>query len=459
MSPTYHESWRSDYRSWGGTQIADHLVERPASRDAAAAVLAAKRAVAALPFGCGRSYGDVALNPRGTLIDCRDLDRFISFDRQAGILRCEAGVTIADIIALLARPRPGETRWFLPVMPGTRFVTVAGAIANDVHGKNHHRLGTFGRHVLAMEIARTDGMQQTCSPTENSGLYAATIGGLGLTGIILSATLQLRQVSGTALDAEEVRFDNLDEFFALSEQSDAAWEYTAAWVECRASGQQLGRGIFSRANHADGIDAPAPPRSPRVDVPVTPPFSLVNSASVRCFNALYWRKPLARRRAHAARGCGPVLFPLDAIGGWNRLYGPHGFYQLQCVVPAPAMRSIIAEMIKMVAASREGSAFAVLKTFGDVPSPGLLSFPMPGATLTLDFANRGATTLELLGRLTGLAGDAGGRLYPAKDSVMTAEAFRRGFPRADEFRPFIDPGLGSALARRVGLVRATGEST
>ena len=453
------EGWRSDYRSWGGTQIADHLVERPANRDAAAAALAARRAIPALPFGCGRSYGDVALNPRGTLIDCRDLDRFISFDRQAGVLRCEAGVTIADVISLLARPRPGETRWFLPVMPGTRFVTVGGAIANDVHGKNHHRFGTFGRHVLAMEIARTDGTRQVCSPTENSGLYAATIGGLGLTGFILSATFQLRQVSGTGFDAEEVRFGNLEEFFALSEQSDAAWEYTAAWIDCRSTGSRLGRGIFSRANHADGIDAPAPARAPRLAVPITPPFSLVNGAGVRCFNALYSRKPLARRRAHAARGGAPVLFPLDAIGSWNRLYGPRGFYQLQCVVPAPAMRSVVADMVKVVAASGQGSAFAVLKTFGDVPSPGLLSFPMPGATLTLDFANRGATTLALLARLAALAGEAGGRLYPAKDSVMTAEAFRRGFPRADEFRPFIDPGLSSALARRVGLVRATGETT
>jgi FAD/FMN-containing dehydrogenase len=347
----------------------------------------------------------------------------------------------------------------VPVMPGTRFVTVGGAIANDVHGKNHHRFGTFGRHVLAMEIARTDGTRRVCSPTENSGLYAATIGGLGLTGVILSATLQLRQVSGTALEAEEVRFRNLEEFFALSEQSDAAWEYTAAWIDCQATGSRLGRGIFSRANHADGIDAPAPARSPRIDVPLTPPFSLVNGAGVRCFNALYWRKPLARPRAQAARGCGPVLFPLDAIGSWNRLYGPRGFHQLQCVVPAPAMCRVVAEMVKMVAASGEGSAFAVLKTFGDVPSPGLLSFPMPGATLTLDFPNRGATTLELLGRLAALATDAGGRLYPAKDSVMTAEAFSRGFPRADEFRPFIDPGLGSALARRVGLVRAAGGST
>jgi len=459
MSAACHESWRSDYRSWGGAQVAEHRVERPASRDAAAAALATKRATTALPFGCGRSYGDVALNPRGTLIDSRGLDRFIGFDRRTGILRCEAGMTIAEIISLLARPRPGETRWFLPVMPGTRFVTIGGAIANDVHGKNHHRLGTFGRHVLAMEIARTDGTRQICSPTENSGLYAATIGGLGLTGLILSATLQLRQVSGTALDAEEVRFGNLDEFFALSAQSDAAWEYTAAWIDCRAPGPRLGRGIFSRANHADGIDAPAPPRAPRIGVPVTPPFSLVNGAGVRCFNALYWRKPLARRRAHAARGCGPVLFPLDAVGSWNRLYGPRGFHQLQCVVPAPAMRSGVAEMVKMVAASGEGSAFAVLKTFGDVPSPGLLSFPMPGATLTLDFPDRGATTQQLLGRLAALAGDAGGRLYPAKDSIMTAEAFTRGFPRADEFRPFIDPGLSSALARRVGLVRAAGGPT
>jgi FAD/FMN-containing dehydrogenase len=170
---------RNDYRSWGGTDIADHWLERPSSRDAAAAALAASGAMATLPVGCGRSYGDVGLNPGGGLIDCRSLDRFISFDAETGVLVCEAGVLLRDILAVASRPAADGSAWFLPVTPGTGFVSVGGAIANDVHGKNHHRCGTFGRHVLSFELARTDGSRRTCSPTENGELYTATIGGLG----------------------------------------------------------------------------------------------------------------------------------------------------------------------------------------------------------------------------------------------------------------------------------------
>jgi FAD/FMN-containing dehydrogenase len=446
--------WRNDYRSWGGTQTADHLIERPAGRDAAAAAVAAGGSTASLPVACGRSYGDVNLNPGGRLIDCRGLDRFISFDRDSGILRCEAGVQIADILAVACRPEADGSAWFLPVSPGTRFVSVGGAIANDVHGKNHHRFGTFGRHVLSLELARTDGTRQVCSASENGALFAATIGGLGLTGLILAATLRLRRVPGTALAVEEVRFQTLDEFFAISQDSDRDWEYTAAWVDCQAGGSRMGRGIFSRANHAAGVAAAPPPRAPRVHVPLRLPFSLVNNATGRCFNALYWSNPIAKRGSRRVAGCAPVLYPLDALGDWNRLYGRSGFYQFQCVLPPAMMRSAIAELLKTVAASGERSTLAVLKMFGDVPSPGLLSFPMPGATLALDFANRGATTRGLLGRLEGLTREAGGRLYPAKDAVMSAETFNRGFGRTAEFRALIDPGIGSAFARRVGLVSA-----
>ena len=452
-------AWRKDYRSWGGTQVADHLVEHPASRDAAVAALAADKATLSLPFACGRSYGDVNLNPGGRLIACRGLDRFISFDSDTGVLRCEAGVRLADILAVLCSPGSDGSAWFPPVVPGTRFVSVGGAIANDVHGKNHHRSGTFGRHVLSLELARTDGSRHVCSATDNSALFDATIGGLGLTGLILSATLRLRRVPGTAFAVEDIRFDTLEEFFAISQESDRDWEYTAAWIDCQAGGSRIGRGIFSRANHAAGVASAPPSRATRIDVPFHLPFSLMNNVTGRCFNALYWSKARRNRRVRRAVSCSPVLFPLDAVGHWNRLYGRSGLYQFQCVVPPTTMRSAVPALLEAVAASGERSTLAVLKMFGDIPSPGLLSFPMPGATLALDFPNRGAPTRDLLGRLEGLVRDAGGRLYPAKDSVMTAETFNRGFGRGGEFRSLIDPGLSSAFARRVGLVAAAGATT
>jgi FAD/FMN-containing dehydrogenase len=444
---------RTKYRSWGGTDIADHWIERPSNRDAAAAALAAPDAMAALAVGCGRSYGDVGLNPGGRLIDCRGLDRFISFDRESGILVCEAGVRLNEILAVVCRPAADGSAWFLPVTPGTGFVSVGGAIANDVHGKNHHRCGSFGRHVLSFELARTDGSRRTCSPTENGELYAATIGGMGLTGLILTARLQLRRVVGVALEAEDVRFHTLDEFFAIAERSDREWEYTAAWVDCQARGARLGRGIFSRANHVAGRATPASARAPRASVPFVPPFSLMNKVTARCFNALYWSKPGASRARRA--DCAPVLYPLDAVGNWNRLYGPAGFYQFQCVLPPAAMRESAAAIVKTIADSGEPTTLAVLKMFGDAPSPGLMSFPAPGATLALDFPNRGATTRQLLGRLEQLVADAGGRLYPAKDRLMSAETFSRGYPRVDAFRPWIDRGIRSGFARRVGLIPAS----
>jgi FAD/FMN-containing dehydrogenase len=343
----------------------------------------------------------------------------------------------------------------LPVTPGSRFVTVAGAIANDVHGKNHHLFGTFGRHVLSFELARSDATRLICSRAENPDLFAATIGGLGLTGLILQATVQLRRVEGLAVEAEDIRFDKLDDFFSLAVESDADWEYTAAWVDCLAAGSSLGRGIFSRARHAPGIGAEPPPRTPRVTFPIKPPVPLTNRLTVRAFNALYWRKIGLSRRAHAIGAYEKVFYPLDAIGLWNRAYGPAGFFQFQCVVPMHAAAASVREMLQVIASSGEGSMLSVLKVFGDMPSPGLLSFPMPGATLALDFPNRGQTTRDLLARLETITRSAGGRLYPAKDGVMAAATMRLGYPGLDRFAPHIDPKFASAFGRRIDLLPPT----
>jgi FAD/FMN-containing dehydrogenase len=444
--------WRDDYQSWGRTLAARHQVVRPGDPEAAARCIAETEGLPVLAFGCGRSYGDVPLNPGGLLIDCRGLDRFIAFDRERGLLTCEAGVQLADILAVVCRPEADGSGWLLPVTPGTRFVTVGGAIANDVHGKNHHGLGTFGRHVLSLELARSDGSLQTCSTEMNSELFAGTIGGLGLTGLILRATIQMRRVAGLAVEAQDIRFDRLDDFFDLAGESDEGWEYTAAWIDCLASGRNLGRGIYSRARHAPGRGTLPPAREPRLTFPVTPPISLATPLTVRAFNALYWHKRSRHAKVSRVESYEPVFYPLDAVGSWNRIYGPRGFYQFQCVVPPQAARDSIAQMLRMIAGSRQGSMLAVLKTFGDRPSPGLMSFPMPGTTLGLDFPNRGEATRHLLAQLERVVSEAGGRLYPAKDRLMSPETLRNGYPWLERFRSQIDPGFSSAFARRVGLI-------
>ncbi len=453
--------WRDDYGSWGRAVAARHLVLRPSGAAEAVAGLRGDGVGAdppALAYGNGRSYGDVPLNPDGRLIDSRGLDRFIAFDPATGVLRCEAGVQLADILGAICRPEPGGGGWFLPVSPGTRFVTVGGAVANDVHGKNHHRFGTFGRHVVSLDLARSDGGTLVCSPRENAALFAATVGGLGLTGLVLRVTLQLRRVEGLAMEAEEIRFDRLADFFALAEESDHAWEYTAAWVDCLARGGALGRGIYARARHAPGVGAAPPDSAPRVTVPVTSPVPLVHGASLRGFNAAYWRRLRRGGRRRRVGGYEPVLYPLDAIGAWNLLYGRAGFFQFQCVVPNEDAPAVVAELLRSIAASGEGSMLAVLKRFGDLPSPGLLSFPMPGVTLALDFPNRGGGTRRLLARLERTVMEAHGRLYPAKDCLMSAEAFRQGYPRLSEFLPMVDPGISSGFGRRVGVVRDGGNA-
>jgi len=371
----------------------------------------------------------------GTLLALRGLDRFIAFDADTGVLACEAGTLLADILDL-AVPRG----WFLPVTPGTRHVTVGGAIANDVHGKNHHAAGSFGAHVLSFELLRSDGSRRRCSPTENADWFAATVGGLGLTGVVTQAELQLRRIAGNAVAVRNARFTGLDEFFALNAEAEKKHEYAVAWIDCLA---KTPRGVLMGGDHADA-DVPEPRGEKRV--PLTPPCSLINNASLRAFNAAYYGKPWPTAETVHYR---PYFYPLDAIGHWNRIYGPRGFYQYQSAVPPAAAGEATAEMLAAIAASGQGSFLAVLKNFGERPSPGLLSFPMAGTTLALDFPNRGAPTLKLFERLDAIVRAAGGRLYPAKDARMPAAMFRAGYPRLGEFTPFVDPKFSSGFWRRV----------
>ncbi|MGQ0583900.1 MAG: FAD-binding oxidoreductase [Reyranella sp.] len=393
-----------------------------------------------IAYGMGRSYGDACLNPGGTLWSTSRLDRLIAFDGRAGRLTCESGVLLRDI-QRLAIPRG----WGLPVLPGTQMVTVGGAIANDVHGKNHHAFGTFGEHVTRLRLVRTDGETIDAGPALRPDWFAATVGGVGLTGVIAQAELQLRRVSGPWLEAETVAYEGLDEFFALSDGSEREWEHAVSWIDCSSAGTV--RGLFMRARQAGETDGAVAWRARTRRMPLTPPVSLVNGLTLRPFNALYFH--LAKRRAGSRIvHYEPFLYPLDSIQEWNRLYGPRGFFQYQSVVPQGVRVEATQKMLDAVARSGEGSFLAVLKTFGARPRAGLMSFPVAGVTLALDFPNRRAVP-ALFERLDAIVREAGGRLYLAKDARMPRSLFEATYPNLAEFARFRDPGTSSAMSQRL----------
>lgn len=397
-----------------------------------------------LARGHGRSYGDIGLNSEGVLLDMRRQDHFISFDPQIGILTCESGVQMGSIIDLVS-----PHGWFLPVTPGTQHATVGGAIANDVHGKNHHRAGTFGMHVIAMEIVRSDGRRLQCSLIENSEMFRATIGGMGLTGVITEATIALKRVDSPLIAVESQRFDTLEEFLAISAAADAGFEYTVAWVDAVGPGEKLGRGIFFRANHASAKEAAEAHLKPlaSLSIPFEIPFALVNSTTVGFFNNHYFQHHKVSEKKIVAPT--PFFYPLDRIRNWNRIYGPRGFFQYQCVVPLEGAHEKIKALLEIASASGWPSFLAVLKLFGKLPSAGCMSFPMEGITLALDFPNHGQPLLALFDRMDRFVLEAGGRVYAAKDARMSSKTFLSNRPELCDFMRQIDPGVTSDFWQRV----------
>lgn len=401
-----------------------------------------------LPYGLGRSYGDSCLNDGQALLHSRNLNRLIAFDKSTGILQCEAGVSLAEILDFCV-----PHGWFLPVTPGTKFVTLGGAIGNDVHGKNHNKVGTFGCHVREFELLRSDGTRRMCSAIHNSDLFAATIGGLGLTGFITRVELQLIPVKNAFVQEESIQCENLEEMMKLFAASEQDYTYTVAWIDCLAQGSQLGRGIFTRGNHCDNIALPVMHKPHRkLSVPFVFPPNCMNKLTVGAFNQLYFRKlQLGKgggKQKKSRMDYDSFFYPLDAIHHWNRLYGPKGFIQYQCVLVEDALNAM-KELLARIARSGQPSPLNVLKEFGDVESPGLLSFPRKGLTLALDFPNRGEKTLKLCNELDEVVRQARGALYPAKDSRMSPAMFADSFPRLAEFEQHIDPAFSSSFWRRV----------
>ncbi|MFJ3485194.1 FAD-dependent oxidoreductase [Pseudomonas sp. NPDC090202] len=397
-----------------------------------------------LPYGNGRSYGDSCLAASDQVLHMRTLDRLIEADWSSGIIKVEAGITLADVLAV-AIPRG----WFLPVTPGTQYATVGGAIANDVHGKNHHVRGTFGRHVRSFGLLRHGAPEITCSPGSHTSLFSASIGGLGLTGVIHWAQLQLMPIRASQIDTLSVRFANLAEFFALSAELDDQHEYSVAWVDCLAKGADCGRGVFIVGDHAPYGSLDVDQRT-KLSMPLTPPVSLINKVSLSAFNNLYWRLQPSRRTPGRSR-YEPFFYPLDRVLHWNRIYGRRGFQQYQCVIPTQNAEVAIAELLRAIADAGEGSFLAVLKRCGDIRSPGLLSFPMPGTSLALDFAQSEALENVVFPRLDDIVRAAGGRLYPAKDAHMSGADFRQAYPDWERLEALRDPSLMSRFWSRVIL--------
>ena len=426
--------------SWGRLSGDYHIINPLLDRFTAGHLISQDKNHQGIAFGMGRSYGDVALNPESILWLTSSLNHFVSFDETTGRLICEAGVLLGEIQKCFI-PRG----WSLPVTPGTQLATVGGAIANDVHGKNHHLMGTFGDHVKKICLLRTTGETIECGPDHNQQWFTATVGGLGLTGVIVTAEIQLRKTNGPWLEQESIPYSNLTEFTALANESEEGWEHTVSWIDCMSGN---GRGIFMRANPClETHNSPYKTKSNK-EITFIPPFSLINRATLRPLNFAYYNFNQLKKSKNIVH-YEPFFYPLDKILQWNRLYGPKGFYQYQSVVPKNTSHDATNAMLKEIKKSGEGSFLGVLKTFGDRRSIGMLSFPEPGVTLALDFPNNGASTQRLLDRLDSIVREAKGRIYAAKDARMPRDLFASGYPKLNEFLQFKDPGISSSLSRRL----------
>lgn len=393
-----------------------------------------------LPYGYGRSYGDVCLNNGGVLIDCSYLRHFILYDKENGILRCEAGTQLADILKLIV-----SDGWFLPVTPGTKFISIAGAVANDVHGKNHHHMGSFGRFIRKFELLRSDGERYICSNDENQSLFKATIGGLGLTGLLTWVEISLQRIPGSFLNVESIKFASLNEFFDLNQKSNF-YDYTVAWVDFSCGGTGSIRGIFQRANFVESPFYSG--KDVKFKFPFFMNFSLINSISVYFFNTLYYSRQTEKFQSKIIH-FDPFFYPLDRVLDWNRVYGRKGFLQYQFVINEQNSLEVLMELFNYAKKLGLYSFLTVLKTFGNFEPVGLLSFPRKGITLAMDFPIT-PNIFKYLEVFDNIVLDAGGVIYPAKDARMSPKSFYSSFGvRIDEFLKWKDPKFSSSFWRRV----------
>lgn len=413
---------------WGRSPQSTARAVRPERLEAAAAAVRAAPEGGLVAHGGGRSYGDAALNDGGHLLLTRRLDRILAFDAEAAELVCEPGVTISELQAFLV-PK-GFT---LPAVPGTGFATLGGAIANDIHGKNHDRHGSLGNHVRWFDLLMADGSFLRVSPEDDADLFAATIGGIGLTGIMMTACIALLPCPSNAVRTTEMRVEDLDHFFTLLSQHRDRATYSVGWIDALATGAKFGRGILEVAEPADASIEVRPPRRRRV--PLDMPRFVLNRYSIAAMNAWYFNRVPALGRDRVVP-LETFFHPLDAVIDWNRMYGRAGFHQFQCVIPDEQAPAGIRCLLEAISESRAASFLAVLKTMGG-EGVGYLSFPMRGFTLALDFA-AGPRIRDLLKRLEDITLEHGGRVYLAKDSCLSAEGFARMYPKLPQMRSVLD---------------------
>ena len=447
---------RQNISGWGNCPTESCLVTRPESRRELNAAVASSEFSSCIPRGLGRSYGDSALNREQGVISLQRLNRLLAFDDVTGIVECEAGVSLHDLVQTFL-PRG----WFLPTTPGTQFVTIGGAVAADVHGKNHHVDGSLGNFVESFELLTADGTVRHCTPAAAPDLFWATVGGMGLTGVIISVRLRLVPVESAYCRVTYQRCLNADQLLEQIAATGSEHRYSVAWVDGLARGSGLGRSVLMSGNDAAAADLPATlrrrplalPQHGTRSIPGYCPGWTLNAWSVKAFNAAYYaahpdRQTLVDRQK--------FFYPLDHVQDWNRIYGRRGFVQYQALFPHQTSRPGIVRLLERISASRRASFLAVLKSSG-AADPGWLSFLYPGHTLALDFPNTGADLRPFLNELDRIVLDHGGRLYLAKDAMTSAATLAEMYPRLPDFRELkakIDPQgrFASSQARRLGMV-------
>jgi len=441
---------------WGMTEPSAADVVTPEVAEEVAGLVKGAGERGVIARGLGRSYNNAAQNGGGLVISTTAMRNVLSFDPETGLISCEAGVSLEQLMTGFL-----PSGWFVPVSPGTRQVTVGGAIAADVHGKNHHSAGSFARHVTSFDLLLANGMVQTVTPEANPELFWGTAGGMGLTGIVLRATVRLKKVETSRLIVDTVRTADIDETMAYLSATDQDYDYTVAWTDCLASGGRLGRSVITSGDFATigevryrdrGEPLAFSPRS-LIGAPPVFPSGLINRHTVALLNEAWFRKA-PRRRTGEIQTIGTFFHPLDGIRNWNRVYGPVGFRQYQFVVPFGA-EHVVRRSLERISALRAPSFVTVLKRFGE-GDPGLLSFPMPGWTMALDFPARTPWLDRLLSELDEMVVAAGGRLYLAKDSRIPPDLMPQMYPKLNDFRDLrakIDPHgtFSSDLSRRLSI--------
>jgi decaprenylphospho-beta-D-ribofuranose 2-oxidase len=426
---------------WGNYPIIEAEVFKPLSLLECGEII---KASSLIPRGMGRSYGDSANAPH--ILQTTYLDHYIDFDARAGTLTCEAGVTLREILSLIV-----PKGWFLPVTPGTSLVTIGGAIASDVHGKNHHIAGTLTQHVSSLKMLLGTGEIVTTSPTVKSDLFHATCGGMGLTGVILSATIQLKPIRSSNIKQTTIKADCLE---AVYEQFEAHQQstYSVAWIDCLATGRRLGRSILMLGEHAEDGELDVS-MSKAMTIPAFMPSQLLNQSTVKAFNSLCYAK--ASGQSTTTIPFQPYFYPLDKLNDWNKLYGRNGFVQYQFVLPKAAGIEGMRKILTKISDSGTGSFLAVLKMFG-TQNQNLLSFPIEGYTLALDF-KMNTHTVSLIKELDTMVAEMGGRIYLSKDALMTEQTFKVSYPRWQEFEKLREKygaigNFASSQSKRLGLL-------